>query len=504
MSTSTAARWSGTDVSPGSAVGVSWRVDRPVPAGTTVTTDAVVAAFAAVAADLERLADRARADGRPVEAEIVEVGALIAADPALVEAAVAGGVQEAVESYARTIEELPDETLADRAADVRQVGRRVLARLNGAGSGRPDGRFVLVAAEIGAADLLDNLDGLAGAVAVRGGANSHAAIIARSVGRPFVTGVDPAVLDLPDGTPLLVDGATVVVHPAPAELAAINAATARAAERRAALAAERGRPSVTADGHPFTLLCNVASDVEVRTGREAGAAGIGLLRTELPFLHDGRWPAEADHRRALRPILAAATGWPVTLRLLDFSGDKVPSYVDGSGLAALLGHPAALAAQLRAALDLGRETDLRIMAPMVSTPDELATVRAAVDAVARDLGVAPVPVGAMVETLAAVEAVEELCAVADFLSIGTNDLTAVVLGLDRRDPRARPELAADPRIMTLVRQVAAAGARTGTPVSVCGDAAGHPATVPLLLAAGIRIFSVAAARVDETRVLLRS
>src|SRR5439155_27055283 len=184
---------------------------------------------------------------------------------------------DAVEGYAGMLEALPDDTLRERAADVRQVGRRVLERITRAGTGMDVNpgtrRFVLVAAELGPADLLEHVgQGLAAAVAVRGGANSHAAIIARSVGLPLVVGVDPAVLDLPDGTALLVDAevGVVVVDPAAAEVARADAASVRDGERRALLAAERGQPHVTADGQPFELLCNVASDTEVRIGRDSG------------------------------------------------------------------------------------------------------------------------------------------------------------------------------------------------------------------------------------------
>ena len=557
-------RWTGAGAAPGTAIAASSRVDRPLPAAAgPIDPDQVERAFRAVAGDLERLAERVRAQGRRAAADIVAVGALIATDPDLVEAARAAAgaadplraIHDAVEGYATVLESLPDETLRERAADVRQVGRRVLEQITQTGtrpdggppdsgppdsgppsgppdsgppSGAPDsgppngppsgppsgapgggvpGTFVLVARELGPADLLEHLgQGLVAAVGVRGGANSHAAIIARSVGIPLVTGVHPRILDLPDNTLLLVDAdaGLVVADPPAAEVARVEDLAASAGRRRAALRAERDRPAVTADGQAFELLCNVASDTEVRAGRDSGAAGIGLLRTELPFLHADRWPAEADHRRALRPILAEASGSPVTVRLLDFANDKIPPFLHGrtAGLRALLGEPAALTAQLRAVVDLGRAVQLQIMVPMVTDADELRLVRSAVDAVVAESGAAPAPVGAMVETVAAVEAIGELCAAADFLSIGTNDLAAEVLGLDRTDPQGRPELTADPRVLGPVARVVSTAGAAGVPVSVCGDAAAHPTTLPLLLGTGVRRFSVSCARVDETRYRL--
>jgi phosphoenolpyruvate-protein kinase (PTS system EI component) len=500
-------RWVGTGVAPGTAVAASWRIDRPLPARTGPLDPASVEeAFRSVAADLNRVAGRARAQGRRAAADIVATGALIATDPGLIDAAWRAatgseplhGIQDAVEGYARILDALPDETLRERAADVRQVGRRVVERLARPGGGTPPARrFVLVAEELGPADLLEYVgQGLAAAVALRGGANSHAAIVARSVGLPLVVGVD--ALDLADGTVVLVDaGAGIVVAEPPAEdVARVEELAERDGHRRAEYAADRGRAHVTADGEPFVLLCNVATDTEVRLGRDSGAQGIGLLRTELPFVHSGQWPTVAEHRRALRPILAEAAGWPVTVRLLDFANDKVPPFLAGrDGLAALLSDPGALRAQLEAIVDLGPEVDLRIMVPMVTSASD---VRAVKDA----LGETGVSVGAMVETIAAVEAIDKLATVADFFSIGTNDLTAEVLQLGRTDPRARPELTADPRVLDLVARTVTAARLAGIPVSVCGDAGAHPTTVPLLLGAGVRTFSVACARIDETRYRL--
>lgn len=514
-------KWTGSGVAHGVAVAASWRANRPVRLETTpLHPGDVERAFQTVAATLNDLADAARAEGRRAAAEIVGVGAVIATDPELVAAAQRAaegddplaGISNAVEAYARTIEALPNSELRERAADIRQVGRRVveqIAHRDGDGIGPPSMRsFVLIADELGPADLLEYLGGgLAAAVAVRGGANSHAAIVARSVGLPLVLGVDAGILELADQTSLLVDAdaGVVVADPPEADIDRARTASARAGERRTILAADRGRPHVTTDGRTFELLCNVASDMEVRVGRDSGAEGIGLVRTELPFLHVDGWPTEADHRRALEPVLTEAVGWPTTVRLLDFANDKVPPFLAGGtpGLPALLADASALAAQLRAMLDLGRRVELAIMVPMVTEVADVRTVRAAVDQAAADVGVAPVRVGAMVETRAAVEAIDDLCQVVDFLSIGTNDLTAEVLGLDRTDPRARPELTAHPRLLERVGRVVAAANASSRPLSVCGDAAAHPTTVPLLLGAGVRSFSVACVCIDETRYRLR-
>jgi dihydroxyacetone kinase phosphoprotein-dependent L subunit len=513
-------RWTGMGVSPGTVVAASRRIDRPIALSTRPLDSAEVQrALQAVVADLESVASLARAQGRSAAADIVAVGALIAADPELVDAVSRAaaldeplqGILDAVETYAAQLESLPDETLRERAADVRQVGRRLVVRLTTRGArtaATPVARrFVVVAEELGPADLLEYVGaGLVGAVAVRGGANSHAAIIARSVGLPLVVGVSHEILDLADAAFMIVDAeaGTVVANPTNDEIARASAASARDRQRRAVLAADRSQSHHTVDGQGFTLQCNVASDTEVRAGRDRGADGIGLLRTELPFMDADRWPTEADHRRALRLIFTEAAGWPLTVRLLDFANDKVPPFLRGErvGLAALLDNPNALTAQVRALVDLGRDTPMQIMVPMVSSAAELRAVRAVIDRVVVEMNASPIRVGAMVETVAAVDDIAEVSAAADFLSLGTNDLTAQALGLDRTDPRARPELTAHPCVLDMIARVTTHARLSGRPLSVCGDAGAHATTLPLLLGAGIRTISVACALIDETRYRL--
>jgi phosphoenolpyruvate-protein kinase (PTS system EI component) len=189
----------------------------------------------------------------------------------------------------------------------------------------------------------------------------------------------------------------------------------------------------------------------------------------------------------------------VVVRLLDFSGDKVPPFLAGgrAGLAALLSHPRALGDQLRAVLRSGRETRLSVMVPMVSTLDEMAQVRSAlVDAVA-EVGADMPELGMMVELAATALAANAFARASGFFSIGTNDLTSQVLGLDRADPAMRPARAADPRVLALIARVVQAAGAAGAEVSVCGDAAADPAVLPLLIGLGVRKLSVGAARLPD-------
>jgi len=509
--------------SPGEAVAPGWRPrSRSGDAEPVVTaTEAEVrAAFEAAAGRLDDLAGSLRRDGATSSADILATEAQIARDPAFVDEAVgllsgpdavpAGdAVTQVAERHATLMEGLASADLRERAADIRQVGRMVGDELAGRVPPTPPaGRFVLLAHEVTAPDLLTYAGQLAGAVSVLGGAGSHASIVARSLGVPLVVGVDPAVIDAADGVPVLVDGGAgdVVVAPDDTTTAAVRARTVEQSEdeQRAA----RALPATTTDGVEVTLLANVSSTTEARRALDAGAEGVGLLRTELPFLDATGWPSEREHDEALRPVLEVLRGRPVVVRLLDFTSDKTPPFLAGhqagSSLTLLLEHEDALDAQLRALLRNGWDTDLRVMLPMVTRPEELVVVRDRLARAADAVGSGRLPVvGAMLELPVAIERLTELADVADFFSLGTNDLTASTLGLDRTDPRLTPAAASDPRVLRLVERAVLVSCSSGRPLSLCGDAAADPVAFPLLLGAGVRTFSVAPSRLDGLRALVR-
>jgi phosphoenolpyruvate-protein kinase (PTS system EI component) len=547
------ARFTGRPVSEGTAAGLLHQADPGPPAG--ATAEQVREAFAAVAAERHDLAERLRGAGRPAEADIIGVAELIAADPGLVGAAVtavSGGtdaataVTDAAEAQAAVLAGLAVPELAERAGDVRQVAQAVLGKLATAGAPpRPDGDFILVRREVSPADLIEFAeDGLVGAVSVAGGGSSHAAIVARGLGLPMVTGVDAAVLAVPAGEPAVLDavagelrigagaglaaGTDSLAGAGPAAGGGLVAGPVAAVGNGLRPARDTG-PAVTKDGRAITVLCNVASAAETKRGLAAGAAGVGLLRTEIPFTGALAWPTLDEQRAHLAPILGLLAGRTATVRLLDFSGDKIPPFLAvggpgaagsgaglasaagdpgaaagsgpalAGGLAALLAHPTALGDQLRAIVAAGRDAGLAVLIPMVSSLDEVAQVRAALAEAAASLG-APAPrLGIMVELAATAAAAEHFAPAVDFFSIGTNDLAGQVLGLDRRDPSARPALAADPRVLGLIAHTARAGREAGLTVSVCGDAAADPRVLPLLVGLGVDTLSVPAARVPRVR-----
>lgn len=520
--------FAGTPAAAGVAMGFACRTDRAqtesLPGRRTGDpVQQLTEAFDAVTGRMRELAGTLRSRGQREQADIMEVAEYIAADQDLRASAVQHAVQgspatvavdRAVDAYAKTLAGLGDPVLAERATDVRQVGRRVLAWLHGAGDvGHQQGPVVLLAQEIGAADLLESPAPVVAAASVTGGPNSHAAIVARSMGIPLLLGIDSAALDCPDGTEILVDAgrSTVTIEPAPDERQAALAAMDAARARRATLVAERGLPCETLDGHPIVLRANVATPADAEAALDGNADGIGLLRTELPFLDASTWPSYLQHTGALAPIFRLLGSAPVTVRTLDYADDKLPPFLAvgregaklGRGLPLMLAQPDAFGDQFRAIISAGAATDLRIMIPMVAGVEELRACRDLLAKAVTETGVAAPPLGAMIELPEAVADIDRIAAEAAFLSIGSNDLTCQILGLDRRDPAATPAMTAHPAVLRAIGTVVTAAHRHGRQVSVCGDAAAHPGVIPLLVGLGCDILSVAPAALDEVRCHVR-
>ena len=350
--------------------------------------------------------------------------------------------------------------------------------------------------------------GVTGIALAAGGVSAHAAIVARSLGIPMVVGVGGDLLTAAPGSPVVVDGSAgeVFLSPAPGRIEAAMLALSHRTRRRADAIASRDRPSVTEDGHPVRVLANVSGTVELSSALEAGAEGVGLLRTELAFLAAPEWPSEEDHRRALAPILGELGERVATVRVLDFGGDKTPPFLTGieqRGIELLLDHPDAFAAQLRAIVASSGSSKLRVLLPMVGTVAQVERARGAIIAAVDAVSGAVLPqIGAMIETSAGVDAVRAIAAEVDFLSIGTNDLTHSILNADRFSPQeARTH---NPRVLRAIATVVQAAKLARVPIEVCGEAASDPIGSPLLIGSGVDEISVGAARVGTVRQWIRS
>jgi phosphoenolpyruvate-protein kinase (PTS system EI component) len=486
----------------------------PVPEAELETEAARArAALADAGAEFEGIAAGLRDSGRDEEAEIVETGALMAADPVL-EAAVTDGVitrrldaptalRAASDEHAEVIASLPDPVLAARADDVRSLGRRAARIASGSGGRAPQNgsTFILVAEDLGPADVAEHGAQVAG-IALSGGATTaHAAIVARSLGIPMAVQAGALLLSVADGTALVIDGGEgeVILDPSPGRLEVAEAASFARTRARAKERAESGLPAVTKDGRRVRVLVNAATPAEVAAGLSAGAEGAGLIRTELAFLDAGGWPSRADHVDMLTPLLLGLDALTATVRVLDFGGDKVPPFLRGEprrGMELLLAHPGALRAQLAAIAEVADGAELRVLLPLVRSVEDVRLTRA----ILGTLGLA-VSLGAMIELPEAADEANAIAAECDFLSVGTNDLTHATLGTDRFSHGEAP--AHDPRVLRHIASAAQAAQRVSIPLEVCGEAASDPLTVPLLVGLGADELSVGAARVGAVRAWIR-
>lgn len=428
----------------------------------------------------------------------------------------------AIRALADRFRELPDPYQRERAADVESVGRRVLAALRGIDpTPAPSGEGILVAHDLDPAETAQ-LDAATvhGIVTAGGGPTSHSAILARALGIPAVVAAGPGVLDLDEGTTILVDGTTgrIVVDPEPAAVADARARQERERRQREAAAAAASSPAVTRDGHTVEVAANIGSVADAATAVASGADGVGLLRTEFLFLGSEQAPSEDEQEAAYRRIAETLDGRRLVLRTLDVGGDKplpflsqpgeANPFLGVRGIRIGLAEPDLLGAQLRAAVRVAADHPLSVMFPMVATLAELHGARAAVAEAIDATGVTPSPgfeVGVMAEVPAVAVMADVLAPHADFFSIGTNDLTQYVMAAERGNPRLA-DLAdpLHPAVLRLIRLIAEAAVTHGRWVGVCGEAASDPIAVPVLLGLGVGELSASPAAVPIVKQAVRA
>ena len=505
----------GVSAAPGIAVGAAVVLDRgaPIhPQGIAVhrrvaELDRARQGLQAAAAELDEIATRLRADGRNDEADIVDTGCLMAGDPELVSLVellvidkgmpAAAALGEASEQIASELARLPDPMLALRADDLRSVGRRAAAHAGGPVLTPREG--VLVARTLGPADVAELAPKARGIALAGGGVTAHAAIVARSLGLPMVVGLGSELLGVEDGEEVVLDGEHgVLVRKPDAErvISALHDWEYRRLARDAAVS-RRLEPAETRDGHRLRVLANASTVAELEEATQQGAEGVGLLRSELLFLEASAWPTRHQQVAFLRPVLQQLAYRTATVRLFDFGGDKTPPFLRGTdkrGVDLLLDHPEKLREHISAIAEAAGDAELRILIPMVTAPEQVRKVR-------RVLGTTNAAVGAMIETPEAAESPGEIASESDFLSIGTNDLTQLVLGLDREQSKAAP--VTDIRVLRLIAATIRAARAARIPVDVCGEAASDPKAMPILVGLGVDELSVAAARVGLVRQWVR-
>lgn len=423
-----------------------------------------------------------------------------------------------IEAAARQQEALHDALLAERAADLRDIGRRVLAQLCGViDTPEPAEPYVLVMTEVGPSDVA-RLDPqrVAGIVTAQGGATAHSAIVARALGIPAVVGAGAAMLLLAPGTPLLLDGQRGRVSVAPAADELQRALTERdQREQRLQQAwASRHQPAVTRDGHAIEVFANIGGSQGIDKVVEQGAEGVGLLRTELIFMAHPQAPDVATQEAEYRRVLDGLDGRPLVVRTLDVGGDKPLPYwpiasednpfLGVRGVRLTLQRPQIMRDQLRALLQAADGRPLRIMFPMVGQIHEWREAKAMVEQLREEIPVADLQLGIMVEVPSAALLAPQLAREVDFFSIGTNDLTQYTLAIDRGHPSLSAQAdGLHPAVLRLIDMTVRAAHAEGKWVGVCGELAADPQAVAILLGLEVDELSVASRSVAEVKALVR-
>ncbi|MCX7080801.1 MAG: phosphoenolpyruvate--protein phosphotransferase, partial [Pseudomonas sp.] len=423
-----------------------------------------------------------------------------------------------VEAAAKQQESLQDALLAERAADLRDVGRRVLAQLCGVETlVEPEQPYILVMDEVGPSDVarLDPVR-VAGILTARGGATAHSAIVARALGIPALVGAGAAVLLLAPGTPLLLDGQRGRLH-VDADAATLQRAIEERdtrEQRLQAAAAQRHEPALTTDGHAVEVFANIGESAGVVSAVEQGAEGIGLLRTELIFMAHTQAPDEATQETEYRRVLDGLAGRPLVVRTLDVGGDKPLPYwpiakeenpfLGVRGIRLTLQRPHIMEAQLRALLRAADNRPLRIMFPMVGSVDEWRQARDMTERLRLEIPVADLQLGIMIEVPSAALLAPVLAKEVDFFSVGTNDLTQYTLAIDRGHPTLSAQAdGLHPAVLQLIDITVRAAHAHGKWVGVCGELAADPLAVPVLVGLGVDELSVSARSIPEVKARVR-
>jgi multiphosphoryl transfer protein len=428
--------------------------------------------------------------------------------------------QQAIDSRVSDLRRLGNERLSARAADFHDVGQRVLRVLAWTTEGEaslPDEPVIVVAEDLAPSDTarLDPRRTL-GVCTASGGPTSHTAIIARSLDIPALVGAGAALLEQPDGTLCILDGGAGVLYVEPSE---VDVASARAAQielqqQRDVEYQARYEPALMTDGTRIEVVANIGKPAEAASAVDAGAEGVGLVRTEFLFLERDNPPSEDEQFSAYAEMARALNGLPLVIRTLDIGGDKAVPYLSlppeanpflgVRGIRLCLRRPDLFVPQLRAIYRASETGPIQVMFPMVATLEEFREARAVAERVRQEVGAGPVPIGIMVEVPSTVLMADEFAREADFFSVGTNDLTQYVLAMDRQHPTlAQQADALHPAVLRMIRRLVEAVEGTGKWVGVCGGIAGDPLGAVILVGLGVTELSMSIPSVAAVKAKLR-
>lgn len=522
----------GVVASRGLAIGRAFRFGRPevdvveAGAGVALESDALERARATVAATLRNSLETASNTARAIvgaHLELLDDPQFIASSNSWVAKGKSAGWswRAAIRVGVDALRDVNDPRMTERIDDLLDLQTQVLLALQGAPSLSTDIPLdaILLARELLPSQLV-SLDAtrVGGICMSGGGPTSHAAILAAAMGVPALVALGPRVLDIRNGTPLIVDARSGLLHVDPVA-SVLEEARSRLAARRKQRAQEAAAASVDcrmADETRIEVFANTGSLAEAEAAVRNGAEGCGLLRTEFLFLERTEPPDEAEQGARYQEIATAFTGRPVVIRTLDIGGDKPIPYLplpheDNPalglrGVRTSLWNPDLLRVQLRAILRVRPSGQCRILLPMITDAAEVRAVRRMVEEERSHLDNSAGPailVGAMIETPAAAMTADAIARDADFLSLGTNDLTQYALAMDRGHSELAPRLdALHPAVLRLIAQTTAAASAGSRPVAVCGGLASEPLAIPVLIGLGVTELSVVPAAVGELKALI--
>jgi multiphosphoryl transfer protein len=492
------------------------------------------AALAAVSAEIRAAVTNEHAPANEVLAahlEILDDPDLIARARSVIDQGKSAGFawRQVMRANVELLRSLPDAHMAERAADLLDLEAQVLAALETKASNGtqaspahryplPDRAIVLATELLPSQFIALDSTKLAGICTAGGGPTSHVAILAAASNVPMLVATGSALQGIPEGTPLILDADEGVLHVAPSheQLETVGGVTAQRHARRAEELAAARQDCRTGDGKRIEVFANVGSVAEARAAVAQGAEGCGLLRTEFLFLDRETAPDEAAQTALYSGVIAAFEGRPVIVRTLDAGGDKPLAYMHlpaeenpalgVRGVRASLLYPHVLRAQIRAIVSAQPRGRCRILLPMISDPAEVRAIGEMLDEIRGELGhEQSVALGAMIETPAAAMMADQIAREADFLSIGTNDLTQYALAIDRGNPALASRLdSLHPAVLRLIAR-ATEGARANCrDVAVCGGLASDLIAAPILIGLGVTELSAVPAVVPRVKALIRT
>jgi phosphotransferase system enzyme I (PtsP) len=434
-----------------------------------------------------------------------------------------GALKQVIQKHVAHLENLENEYLRERAVDIKDLGHRILAYLQKNDRALPlyTDRTILIGDALTAADLAEVPEGcLAGVISARGSSSSHVAILARAMAVPTVMGVSDIPIYELQGKEIIIDGfyGQVYISPSLTLKQEFESLAEDQIELEHSLESLRDQFAQTKDGYRVQLMVNAGLGADVSLSLAAGAEGVGLYRTETPFLIRDRFPSGEEQRVIYRQLLTSFSPRPVTMRTLDVGGDKTLSYfpvheenpfLGWRGIRITLDHPEIFLVQVRAMMRASEGfSNLRIMLPMVTDVSEVdeslrLLKRAHTDVCAEGLKIPMPEIGVMIEVPAAVYQARLLASRVDFLSVGSNDLTQYILAVDRNNARVAGLFdSMHPAVLSALMEIVEAAHLEGKPVSICGEMAGDPAAVLLLVAMGFDSLSMSASSLSRMKWII--